>query len=204
MRSQEKLIKTTSGPAVLSGKSPPSLQPPSSQPRSFETVNVWENPKHCWNVSAMKLSYSWAANSSGFVCVKADCLAFHRWKSEMVRQKSVEQHQCKASLSWGRIWSSLLWPELWSASQGSKKTSKGTSIDRMLANLVRWNIHVLLQQSIHSSCTEQLCLQQPCHPRQWPTCLSLSSGPFFTDRALVGSQCLPGTKELAWSAIKHP
>lgn len=146
MRSQKKIIKKTSGPAVLSGKSPPPpprLQPPSSQPRSFETVNVWENPKHCWNVSAMKLSYSWAANSSGFVCVRADCLAFHRWKSEMVRQKSVEQHQCKAILSWGRIWSSLLWPELWSASQGSKKTSKGTSIYGMLVNLVRWNIHVL-------------------------------------------------------------
>lgn len=40
MRSQEKLIKKTSGPAVLNGKSPPSLQPPPSQPHSFETVNV--------------------------------------------------------------------------------------------------------------------------------------------------------------------
>lgn len=87
-------------------------------------------------------------NSSGFVCVRADCLAFHRWKSEMAGQESVEQHHCKTSLRWARMRSSLLWPESWSASQGSKKTSKGTPIDRMLANLVRWKIHVLISNRV--------------------------------------------------------
>lgn len=76
MGSQEKLIKKTSGPAVLNGKSPP----PSSHPLPSHTLWKQLMSERIQNIAGMYQRRSFCVaeqfNSSGFVCVRADCLAF--------------------------------------------------------------------------------------------------------------------------------
>lgn len=75
--SQEQLIKKTSGPAVLNGKSP--LAPATLPSHALLKQLMFERIQ---NIAGMYQPQSFCIseqlNNSGFVCVRADFLAFHR------------------------------------------------------------------------------------------------------------------------------
>lgn len=71
------------------------IPPPSSHPLPSHALLKQLMSERIQNIAGMYQRWSFCIaeqlNSSGFVCVRADCLAFHRWKSEMAGQKSMEQ-----------------------------------------------------------------------------------------------------------------